>query len=123
MTGCDPSAVDSLHERLRNVRQSDLRRSGEFGGRLVPELADRAVLVGSVLLVADGRDGCSTGQQQRQDDAPGAPAKATSGEPCVQEFSLGHRLSTLAEIARDSKRSQGTVSKPAQRRWVRNGRA
>ena len=97
MTGCDPSAVDGLLERLRNVRESDLQGSGQFGGRLVPELADRAVLVGCVLLVADGRDGRGAGQHQRQGDDPGTPAGATSREPRVHGFSLDHLLSTLAE--------------------------
>ena len=97
MTGCDPSAVDGMLERLRNVRGSDLQGSGRFGGRMVPELADRAVLVRCVLLVADGRNRRSTGQHQRQEDDPGAPAGATSCEPRVHGSSLGHQLSTLAE--------------------------
>ena len=99
MNGCDPSAVDSLLDRLRNVRESDLQGSGQFGGRLVPELADRAVLVGCVLLVADGRGGRGAGQRKRQDDDPGTPAGAASSEPRVDGSSLDHRLSTLAEIA------------------------
>ena len=63
MSGCDPSAVASPLERRRNVRDSNLQGAGQFGGGLVSELADRAVLVGGVLLVADGRGGCSTGQR------------------------------------------------------------
>ena len=99
MTGCNPPAVDGLLERLRHVRESDLQGSGRFSGWLVPELADRAVLVGCVLLVADGRDGRGAGQHQRQSDDPGAPAGAPPREPRVHGFSLDHPLSTLAEIA------------------------
>ena len=97
MTGCDPPAVDGLLKRLRHVRESDLQESGRFGSWLVPELADRAVLVGCVLFVADGRDGRGAGQHQRQGDDPGAPAGAASREPRVHGLSLGHPLSTLAE--------------------------
>ena len=96
MTGFDPSAADGLLERLRNVRESDMHGSGQFDGRLVPELADRAVLVDCVLLVADGRGERGAGQRQRKDDDPGAPAGATSYETRVRR-SLGHPLSTLAE--------------------------
>ncbi len=113
MTGCDPSAGDDRFERLRNVRESDLQEPGRFGSRLVPELADRAVLVGCVLLVADGRYGRGAGQHQRQEDDPGAPTGTTCLEPRVHGFSLGHPLSTLAEIARDGKRSLGTALEPA----------
>ena len=121
MTGCDPSAVDSLLERLRNVRESNLQGSERCDGRLVSELADRAVLVGCVLLVADGRGGCGTGQNQRHGDAPGAPARAASGEPCVHGSSLDHRFSTLAEIARGGKASREGLLNPLQRRSARAG--
>ena len=107
MAGCDPSAGDDLFERLRNVRESDLQEPGRFGSRLVPELADRAVLVGCVLLVADGRYGRGAGQHQRQEDDPGAPTGTTCREPGVHGFCLGHPLSTLAEIARDGKELAG----------------
>ena len=96
MTGCDPSAVDSLLERLRNLRRSDLCGSGQFGGRLVPELADGAVLIDCVLLVADDCDGRCAGQHQRQDDDPGVRGGAASYESRVRG-SLSHPLSTLAE--------------------------
>ncbi len=52
MIGCDPSVV-SRFDRLRNVRASDLQGFGRFGGGLVSELADRAVLIDGVILVAD----------------------------------------------------------------------
>ena len=97
MTGCDPSAGDDLLERLRNVRESDLQGPGRFGGRLVPKLADRAVLVRFVVLVTDGLYGGGAGQHQRQEDDPGAPTGTTRCEPRVHGFSLGHQLSTLAE--------------------------
>ena len=97
MTGCDPSAVDGMLDRLGNVREPDLQGAGRFGCRLMPELADRAVLVRRVLLVADGRDRRGAGQHERQEDDPGAPAGAASCEPRVHGSSLGHPLSTLAE--------------------------
>ena len=53
MTGRDPFAAGSLLKRLRNIGESDRQRAGEFGGRLVSELADRAVLIGCMLLVAE----------------------------------------------------------------------
>ena len=96
MTGCDPYAADGLLERLRNVRESDLHGSGQFDGRLVPELADRAVLVDCVLLVADGRGERGAGQRQCKHDDAGAPAGFTSYETLVRR-TLGHPLSTLAE--------------------------
>ena len=107
MSGYDPSAVDRLLERLRNVRESDLQRSGEFGGRLVSELADRAVLIGCVLLVVDGRGGCGTGQRQRQEGDPGAPAKAASSEPCVYGSSFDHHLRRWQRLHRGGKGSKG----------------
>ena len=97
MTGCDPTAGDGLFKRLRNVRESDLQGPGRFGGRLVPELADRAVLVRRVVLVADGLDGRGTGQHQRQEDDPGAPTGTTCCEPRVHGISPGHKLLKLAE--------------------------
>ena len=65
MTGCDPTARDDPFKRPRDVRESDLQGSGRFGGRLVPELADRAVLVRCVVFVADGLCGRGAGQHQR----------------------------------------------------------
>ena len=61
MTGCDPSPVDGRLEWFRNVGESDLQGSGQPGGGLVAELADRAVLLGCVLLVADGGGGRGAG--------------------------------------------------------------
>ena len=98
MAGYDPSAVASPLEGRGNVGDSDLQGSGRFGGGLVSELADRAVLVGGVLLVADGRGSRGAGQRHRQDDDPGAPTTASS-EPPVRGSSLDHLFSTLAEIA------------------------
>ena len=108
MTGCDPSAVDSLLERLRNVRRSNLCGSGQFGGRLVPELADGAVLIDCVLLVADGRGERGAGQRQRQNDGPGVPAGAASYESRLRG-SLSHPLLTLAE---NPPRRQGRAGWP-----------
>ncbi len=99
MTGCDPSAVASLLERRRNVRESDLQGSGQFGGGLVPELAGHAVVPGCVLLVADGRGDCGAGQRQRQDDDPGAPAETTSGGSGVHGSSTRHHSPNLAQMA------------------------
>ena len=97
MTGCDPTAGDDPFERLRDVRESDLQGSGRFGGGLVPELADRAVLVRCVFFVADGLCGRGAGQHQRQEDDPGAPTGTACSEPRVDGISLGHEFSTLAE--------------------------
>ncbi len=90
MTGRDPLAVGSLLERLRNVGESDLQRAGRFGGRLVRELADRATLVGRVLLVTEDLDGGGTAHRHRQDDDPGAQAGAASCEPRVHGSSADH---------------------------------
>ena len=98
MTGCDPSAVRRRFVRRRNARETDLRSYGEFGGGLVPELADRAVLIDRVILVRDDLDGRDPGQGHRQGDDPGAQAGAASCETGVRGSSLDHRLSTLAEI-------------------------
>ena len=99
MTGCNPTAGDDLFERLRDVRESDLQGSGRFGSGLVPELADCAVMVRCVVFVADGLCGRGAGQHQRQEDNPGAPTGTTTcSEPRVHGVSLGHKLSTLAEI-------------------------
>jgi len=97
MTGCDPAAGDDPFERLRDVRESDLQGSGRFGGRLVPELADCAVLLRCVVFVADGLCGRGAGQHQRQEDDPGAPTGTTCSEPRGHGTSLGHELPTLAE--------------------------
>ena len=91
MTRRDPFAVGSLLKRLRNIGESDLQRAGEFGGRLVSELADRAMLIGCVLLVTEDLGGGGTGHGHRQDDAPCAPATATPCEPGVRASSLEHR--------------------------------
>ena len=101
MTGCDPAAVVSRFDRLGNVGKPDLQECGRCGGGLVPELADRAVLVGRVLLVADGRNDRDAGQRDRQGDDPGAPPSAMACDARVHES--GHWLSTLAEIARGDK--------------------
>ena len=99
MTGCDPSALDARFERLRNVGESDLQGSGQLGSGLVAELADRAVLVGYVLLVADGGSDRGAGQRQRQGDNPSPPAWATSCEPRVHGIALGHQT---ADATRES---------------------
>ena len=62
MTGRNPFAVGSLLARLRNVGEFDLQRVREFGGRLVSELADRAMLIGCVLLVTEDVGGGGAGQ-------------------------------------------------------------
>ena len=96
MTGCDPSAVASVLQRRRNVRETDLQGSGEFGGGLVPELAGHAVVAGCVLLMAGGRGDCGTGDCQCQDDDPGAPNGATSCGPGVHGSSTRHHPPSLA---------------------------
>ena len=98
MTGWDPSAVVSLLQRPRNVRETDLQGPGEFGGGLVPELAGHAVVAGCVLLVADGRGDCGTGGRQCQDDDPDAPTGAASREPGVHESSTRHHSANLAQM-------------------------
>lgn len=98
MTGCNPTAGDDRFERLRDVRESNLQGSGRFGSGLVAELADCTVLVRCVVFVADGLCGRGAGQHQRQEDNPGAPTGTTCSEPRVHGVSLGHKLSTLAEI-------------------------
>ena len=90
MTGRDPFAVGRLFQRLRNIGESDLQRAGEFGGGLVSELADRAMLIGRVLLVTEDLCGGCTGHRHHQDDDPCAPATATPCEPRVQVSSPDH---------------------------------
>ena len=92
MTGRVPFAVGSLLKRLRDVGQSDRQRAGEFGGRLVSELADRAMLVGCVLLVTEDLGGGGAGHRHRQDDDPRAPAEATRWELRVCASSPDHRF-------------------------------
>lgn len=89
-TGRDPIAVGSLLKQLRKIGEFNLQPAGEFSGRLVSELADRAMLISRVLLVTEelGTDG--TGQRQHQDDAPCAPAAATTCEPRVRTTLLDH---------------------------------
>ena len=70
MTGRNPFAVGSLLKRLRNIGDSDLQRAGEFGGRLLSELADRAMLIGCVLLVTEDLGGGGTGHRHHEDDDP-----------------------------------------------------
>ena len=90
MTGRDPFAVGSLFERLRNIGEPYLQRAGEFGGMLMSELADRAMLIGFVLLVTEDLGGGGTGHRHHQDDDPCAPATATPCEPRVQVSSPDH---------------------------------
>ena len=63
----DPFAVGSRLKRLRNIGESDQQRAGEVGGRLVPELADRAMLIGCVLLVTEDLGGGPAGHRHHQD--------------------------------------------------------
>ena len=93
MTGRDPFAVGSLLERLRNIGESDLQRAGEFGGRLVSELADRAMLIGCVLLVTEDLGSAGAGHRHHQDDGPRAPVKAARCELRVCASSPDHRFS------------------------------
>ena len=97
MTGRDPLAVGSLLEQLRNIGESGLQRAGEFGGRLVPELADRALLIGCVLLVTEDLGGGGAGHRHHQDDDPCAPATAMQCEHGARAPSQGHPIS-LAQI-------------------------
>ena len=92
MTGRDPFGVGSLREQLRNIGESDLQRAGEIGGRLVSKLADRAMLIGRVLLVTEDLGGGGTGHRHRQNDDPGAPAGAASCEPRAHWSPVGHRF-------------------------------
>ena len=91
MTGCDPSAVDGRPEWFRNVGESDLQGSGQPGGGLVAELADRAAVLGRVLLVADGGGGRGAGQRQHQREDPSVPTWATSCRPRMHGLSPGHQ--------------------------------
>ena len=90
MTGRDPSAVGSLFKRLRNIGESYLQRAGEFGGMLMSELADRAMLIGFVLLVTEDLGGSGTGHRRHQDYDPCAPATAKPCEPRMHVSSLDH---------------------------------
>ena len=103
MSGCDPSAVRRRFVRRRGARETDLRGYGEFGGGLVPELADRAVLIDRVILVTDDLGDRGPRQGQRQDDDPGAPSGAASQETRGCGSSFCHPFSTLAEIGRGGK--------------------
>ena len=90
MSGRDPFTVGSLFKRLRNIGESDPQRAAEFGGRLVSELADRAILIGFVLLVTEDLGGGGTGHRHHQDYDPCAPATATLCELRVHVSSLDH---------------------------------
>ena len=92
MTGRDPFDVGSLFKRLRNIGESDLQRAGEFGGRLVSELADGAMLIGRVLLVTEHLGGGGAGHRHHQDNDPRAPGKATPCELRVCASSPNHRI-------------------------------
>ena len=92
MTGRDPCAAGSLFERLRNIGESDMQRAGEVGGGLLSELADRAMLIGLVLLVTEDLGSGGTGHRHRQDDDPCAPATATPCEPRVRASSMNHQF-------------------------------
>ena len=107
MTRRGPSAVVSLLARLRNVRVSDLRGRRRFGGGLVPELADRAVLVDFVFFVTDGLGDRNAGQQHRQDEDPGAPAAAASHEPSMYGTAVDHQPLNVAETVRPGKGAGG----------------
>ena len=93
VTGRDPCAVESLFKRLRNIGESDRQRAGGFGGRLVSELADRAMLIGCVLLVTEDLGGGGTGHRHHQDNDPGAPVQATRCDLRVCASSPDHRFS------------------------------
>ncbi len=99
MTGRDPFAVGSLFERSRDIGESDRQRAGEFGGRLVSELADRAMLIGYVLLVTEDLGGGGAGHRHHQDYDPGAPVKAAPCELRVCAFSPDHRFHASARNA------------------------
>ena len=92
MTGREPFAVGSLLKRLRNIGESYLQRAGEFGGRLVSELADRTMLIRCVLLVTKDLGGGGAGHRHHQDDDPCAPATAAPCKPRVRASSLNHRF-------------------------------
>ncbi len=93
VTGRDPFAAGSPLKRLRNVGEFDLQRVRKFGGRLVSELADRAMLLGCVLLVTEDRGGGGGGHRHHQDNDPCAPVKATPCELRVCASSPDHRSS------------------------------
>ena len=93
MTGRDPFAVGSQFKRLGNIGESGLQQAGEVGGRLVSELADRAMLVGCVLLVTEHLGGGGASHRHRQDDDPCAPAEAKRCELRVCASSPDHRHS------------------------------
>ncbi|MCY4097053.1 MAG: hypothetical protein OXF40_02160 [Rhodospirillales bacterium] len=93
MTGRDPIAVGSLLKPLRNIGESELQRAGEFGGRLVSELADGAMLIGCVLPVTEDLGGGGTGHRHRQDYDPCSPVKAAPCELRACASSPDHRFS------------------------------
>ena len=90
MTGRDPFAAGSLFERLRNIGESDMQRAGEFGGGLLSELADRAMLIGLVLLVTEDLGGSGAGDRSRQDHDPCAPGTAKLCKRRMHVSSLEH---------------------------------
>ena len=113
MTGRDPFAVGSLLERLRNVGESDLQRAEELGGRLVSELADRAMLIGWVLFVTEDLGGGGAGHRHHQDDDPRAPAKATPCELRVCASSPAHHF----QVSRDCLRAARDAADSARAPW------
>ena len=109
MTERDPFAVGSRFERLRNIDESYLQRAGEFGGRLVSELADRAMLIGCVLVVTEDLGGGGTAHRCRQDDNPRAPATATRCQSRVRTSALEHPF----DANRDRPRAARTAADSA----------
>ena len=61
----------SLGKGLGGLRGTNLELTGQIGERLVPQRADRTVLVGAVLRVEHGRSGCHRDQGDRESANPG----------------------------------------------------
>ena len=116
MTERDPFAVGSRFERLRNIGESCLQRAGEFGGRLVAELADRAMLIGCVLLVAEDLGGGGTAHRRRQDDNPCAPATATPCESRVHTSALEHPFDASRDRPRAARAAPDSACVPGRSR-------
>lgn len=74
VAGGDPSGEGCPCSGLGRAGRLEAERADRCDGRLVAKLADRAILVASVLLVPDRRRGCRADERNRQNGDPCAPA-------------------------------------------------
>lgn len=81
--GRGPIVTGARFEQLGGVRRPDIGNDGQLRDGLVTNLADRAAFLVVGVPVPDDLGGLGTGQRDRQNGDPGAPAGAASHCPCV----------------------------------------